>query len=402
MATDTHETDEVTAGAEGAGDDGVFDPAAMLRDMYAEEVRGKAPVAAAAEEPEAAAEESAEGEDDIEEEQEEGEDDIEEAEGEEEPVAELDFKDPKAAAKAYAGMRDRLREQSETMAELKEVLGVKSRKDIPGALKAKLEEAAAENVPVTLPTPHRPLADVPNERVLEEAAAHYTALMKWCAKNPDGGECPLIKEKDGSPKEVDAEWVASRMEISERVLFPHKGKDGSSQPSLLEQRRTQLRAISEDAKAAAAAFPSLWQEAPANAPDHVKQAHAQQRGVLDSMVRDIAAEVPEVMQYSKALSFLSDATVGRLIRQGYAAAVKDGRVLLNRLTSEKPPVAKAPAKKGAPPVRAGSTTPPPARKAGDPLDEQIAAAMARGDIQAANRLEMRRIMAAAGRPVGPA
>lgn len=391
MDGDTHtENESLAAEADEGG--GMFDPAAMLRDLYVQEHEARAKG------PEAVEEEAADpGEESPEAETPEAEEAAEEEETEE-PVAELDFKDPKAAAKAYAEMTERLRGQSGVLNDLKELLGVKSRKDIPEALKARLESAAEEPLPVTLPTPERPLANVSNEAGIATEAEHYQALLEWCAQNTEGGECPLYKNGDGDPLEVTPEWVKHRMEISRRVLFPQKHKDGSIRPSLLEQRRTQLQALRADSKAAAAVFPFFAEAVPANAPEHVKKAYAQQRGVLESMARDITAEVPEITHYSGVASLLGDAAVGRLIRQhGFAAAVKDGKVMLNALTSATPPATKAPVKKAPPPVTRAGATPPPVRKAGDPFDERIAAAYASGDIEAANRLEMQRVYAAAGR-----
>lgn len=302
-----------------------------------------------------------------------------------EPVAELDFKNPKAAAKAYAEMTERLRGQSEVLKDLKEILGVTSRKDIPAALKARLESAAEEPLPVTLPTPDRPLANVSNEAGLADGAEYYQSMMQWCAQNPEGGECPFSKNGAGEHLEVGPEWVSRQMEFSKRVLFPQRQKDGSTRPSLLEQRRTQLQATRQDSTAAAAAFPFFAEAVPANAPEHVKKAYAQQRGVLESMARDIMAEVPEITHYSGAASFLGDAAVGRLIRQhGFAAAVKDGRVILNALTSDKAPAPKAPVKSA--PVTRASATPPPARKAGSGQEEAVRAALDADDMERAAEL----------------
>lgn len=300
----------------------------------------------------------------------------------EEPVAELDFKNPKAAAKAYAEMTERLRGQSEVLKDLKEMLGVKSRKEIPEALKARLESAAEEPLPVMLPTPERPLANVSNEDGIAAEAEHYQTLLEWCAQNPDGGECPLYKNGNGEPLEVTAEWVSHKRELSKRVLFPHK-KDGSTRPSLLEQRRTQLQALRKDSEAAAAVFP-FFAEVPANAPPQVKKAHAQQRGVLNAMVQSITAEVPEITSYSQAASLIGDAAVGRLIRQhGFAAAMRDGRVILNALTSATP----APKAQARPaPVTRASATPPPARKAGSGQEEAVRAALNADDMERAAEL----------------
>lgn len=391
MDGDTHTGNESPA-AEAEESGGMFDPAEMLREMYVQEAMGKEAPVKARQEPE----EPAEEEESPEPEAPETEEESPEEEETDEPEAELDVKNPAALAKAAEEMRGRLQEQSAVLKELKDLLGVKSRKEIPDALKARLDSAAEEPLPVTLPTPERPLANVTNEAGIATEAEHYQSLLEWCAQNPDGGECPLYKNGENEPLEVTPEWVKHRMELSKRVLFPQKQKDGSIRPSLLEQRRTQLQALRADSKAAAAVFPFFADAAPANAPEHVKKAHAQQRGVLGTMVRDITAEVPEITHYSGAASLLGDAAVGRLIRQhGFAAAVKDGRVILNALTSA-PPVPKAPVKK-APPVTRESATPPPVRKAGDPFDEKIAAAYASGDIEAANRLEMQRLYAAAGR-----
>lgn len=396
MDGDTHtENESLAAEADEGG--GMFDPAAMLRDLYVQEheARAKGPEAVEEEAEEAPEAETPEAE----EETPEAETETPAEDDSNAPLpAELDFKDPKAAAQAYKEMNERLRGQGDMLDDLKKLAGVQSRKEIVAAIKSKLESAAEEPLPVTLPTPERPLANVSTEAGIATEAEHYQALLEWCAQNTEGGECPLYKNGDGDPLEVTPEWVRHRMEISRRVLFPQKQKDGSIRPSLLEQRRTQLQALRADSKAAAAVFPFFAEAVPANAPEHVKKAYAQQRGVLESMARDITAEVPEITHYSGVASLLGDAAVGRLIRlHGFAAAPKDGKMMLNALTSATPPVSKTPAKKAPPPVTRAGATPPPVRKAGDPFDERIAAAYASGDIEAANRLEMQRVYAAAGR-----
>ncbi len=375
MDGDTHTGNESAAEAD---DGGIFDPAEMLREMYVQEAMGKEPAAKAEPDPEEpAAEEEA------------PESDAPEADGEttseeeetDEPPAELDVKNPAALAKAAEEMRGRLQEQSAVLKELKDLLGVKSRKEIPEALKARLESAAEEPLPVMMATPDRPLASVSNEEGIASGAEYYQSMLQWCAQNPDGGECPL---KGG--KEVGPDWVQEQLEFSKRVLFPQKQKDGSIRPSLLEQRRTQIRDQRENLKVAAAKFGFYSEEVPANAPEHIKRQHAQQREVLTEMYAELVAETPELMLNRKVATFMGYAAAGMLMEKGYAAAVKDGRFIFNALTSATP-VPKAPVKK-APPVTRESATPPPVRKAPGREEAAIDAALAAGDVEQALRLQL--------------
>lgn len=348
----------------------IFDPAAMLRELtLGEDAKGpkapdpkpKAPKPqpAAEEEPEEETEGQGEGEN-------EGNDEDTD-DGDDATVAtpESVIKNPEAFAKAHEEMKAKSAKRDAAFNEVRELLGAKDASEVKTRLEELRELAAVQEIPVTAPTPARPLSNVRSEKEMAAAVDYWQKQLDWCAENPNGGTYTFTRDGKPVEKEVDAAWVKGQREFAVRVIT----RDVPARRKFLEELRT------ETARANAV-YPFY---AP-NAAEALTQP-------LHDLITDLDKHVPEFSHYPRLAELLGDATIGRLVRSGkYGITAKDGKLQVLSLTGNgKAPAAKAPVRK-TPPVTTKASV-PPGRKATpqDDAAEQAAAALRSGDRESAFR-----------------
>jgi hypothetical protein len=277
------------------------------------------------------------------------------------------IKDPERFLQAHEDIKTKAKERLAEITTLKSTVA---------ELEAKLAEAPAESEGIMLqPTARRPLSSVNTERQLEQAEAFWKQELDWCRNNLDGGERPAGKNEE--PDEWNAEQVKAHMDMALSVLS--KG---------LSERRDHVRQLRESGARAKEAFPFFDEKHPLH-----KEA--------DALVSEVMATVPEFSQHPRWPELAGMMAAGMFALSGKRGVVGDGKKLtiaeLTGKTPDKTAVPAAKAKVVALPAK-GVTAPAAAKAAkADPLDAQIAAAIARGDWEEASDLQTMRDLRAAGK-----
>lgn len=224
-------------------------------------------------------------------------------------------------------------------------------KEARAALEARLE--AAEQEPVLLtPTADNPLSNTRDLQELDAAAAHWQKLLDWADENEDGG---VMQDAAGRDVELDRKQVRALRKNAQTLIDRH-----------VPARRAYFEARAKHVKAVKATYPFMLK------PDHPGTKFAA------SLVTDTGlARRPDYELVA------GDAYVGRLIRQGLATAVRDGKTGEVKLMKVAPASAAAAGQqqRKKPPVRA-ATGGPPVKPAGD-RSGRAAAALRNADPMAA-------------------
>lgn len=188
--------------------------------------------------------EEPESDDDPDEETEEDESEDEDPE-EEEPAKRFSLKSlPKEAQKEVQRIIDK--RVGKAVHQLKEAKATATQaEERAKSLETQINQLAAEKV-VPAPTRNQPLSMMTSDDALNQLEQDSWEFKQWAIQNPQGGECPLFKDKDGNPVELNAEKTRSMLAIVEADL-------GRSIP----QRRAFLRTDAEYSKVAMQAFPDL-------------------------------------------------------------------------------------------------------------------------------------------------
>lgn len=189
---------------------------------------------ASGEEAEAEAESDEDEEADDEEEPEEAEDDSEESE-------EDDAEKADGTKGLYRDLKKTRKRAQEAEARVQELEAQVASVD---TVRAELEALRAERV-VPAPTEQDPLPGVMDAKELDGLQSFATQLQDWTEDNPEGGTCPLLTDKDGSPRELDADAV--------RAIRAQTRRDLRAIPG----RRAYLEQFAQTEKVLADAFPEV-------------------------------------------------------------------------------------------------------------------------------------------------
>lgn len=264
--------------------------------------------------------------------------------------------DPNSAPlpKAVQEQIKRLKDESAMLKELKEVLGVNSKREVVDAVKAKLADAGGSEIVLNIPD--NPAAGFTTPKRLEEfegrVQQELANVRKWFKAARAGDELPPLDGKDSS------EWTEERVERYEQQLEGLRDK-------LIPQQRTWIARHGEALTQLAAGY------------DVVQKTHPLY-AEADAYVADYLKENPGVAADPRYLQVVVNDFIMQQVAKGKVVISqgKEGKLKVV-------PVGKTPAAprttKPVPPVRGESSAPPARKVTGDSRAE---AAFEQGDVLA--------------------